>query len=416
MALVGTIETIPAADGKDWRLTGQVNTENGATQYVVNGSSGRIIYEGSATSVTGDIQYLIDNAEKVGAASGDPVDVDFFTRLRDAIFRLDTRFNEQYPPTVDANAISSVDDYADVNKLAGSEAEGLSTDFSGISQKFTDLGGSLSDPQTVGNALGEVVLPVAAKFQSLVDSLAPPVDQLIDGVKGQLSGLMGSVDSALKTLTGSGAGKLGVPNLNDVMGPITGTSPVMRAVSLDPTNPNNIAALNATVAQATSFFSTAGIDLDTPAALNLGSVMSFGTALHKLGADPNGFGTANMLNAMATDDAYGEALKVSIAEGKNNELLAEAGIPAPVTDAPTDYTKDREKLEDEETKLLAEYDNISSLKGKLDNVLKTAQKRTQMLVLDTEFSNDPELVATDNEVLQSLTSLAGTLQRLIDQG
>jgi hypothetical protein len=416
MALVGSLETISAKDGLDWRLQSQVNTENGSTQYVVYGSSGGILYEGSALSVIGDIQYMLDNAERIGAASGDPVDEEFFTRLRDAIFNKESRFNEQYPPTVDANAISSVNDFADVDKLAGSEAEGLTTDFAGISQKFSDLGGSLSDPQVVGNALGEVVLPVAAKFQSLVDSLIPPVGELIDGVKGQLSGLMGSVDSALKTLTGSGAGKLGVPNLNDVMGPITGTSPVMRAVSLDPTNPNNIAALNATVAQANSFFATAGIDLNLPAALNLGSVMSFGTALHKLGADPNGFGTANMLNAMATDDAYGEALKVSIAEGKNNELLAEAGIPAPVTDAPTDYTKDREKLEDEETKLLAEYDNISSLKGKLANVLKTAQKRTQMLVLDTEFSNDPELVAIDNEVLQSLTSLAGTLQRLIDQG
>lgn len=416
MALVGSIETIPAADGKNWQLTGQVNTENGATQYVVNGSSGRIVYEGDAISVTGDIQYLLDNAEKVGKASGDPVDIDFFTRLRDAVFRLENRFNEQYPPTVQAGAISSVADFADAEKLAGSEASEMTTDFSGISQKFTDLGGSLSDPVSVGNALGDIVLPVAAKFQSLVESLAPPVGDLIDGVKGQLSGLMGSVGDTLKSLTGSGAGKLGVPNLNDIMGPITGTSPVMRAVSLDPTNPDNIAALNSAVAQTTSFFSTAGIDLDTPAPLNLGSVMSFGTGLHKFGADPNGFGTANMLNAMATDDAYGEALKVSIAEGKNNELLAEAGIPAPVTDAPTDYTKDREKLEDEETKLLAEYDNISSLKGKLANVLKTAQKRTQMLTLDTEFSNDPELVSIDNEVLQSLTSLAGTLQKLINQG
>jgi hypothetical protein len=409
MAIISRQESIPwrnVDDGsKPWTLFGSVDDTTNKVTYIAYGGAGGIMAQGTASKVIKEIQSV---------SSEDRFQT-FIQDFTEAVLKMDAGFTRDYPPPP-TTGVSTLDDFGNVDKLAGSEASELSTDFSGISQKFSDLGGSLSDPQVVGNALGEVVLPVAAKFQSLVESLIPPVEELIDGVKGQLSGLMGSVDSALKTLTGSGAGKLGVPNLNDVMGPITGTSPVMRAISLDPTNPDNIAALNATVAQATSFFSTAGIDLDTPAPLNLGSVMSFGTALHKYGADPNGFGTANMMNAMATNDAYGEALKVSIAEGKNNELLAEAGIPAPVTDAPTDYTKDREKLDKEETKLLAEYDNISSLKGKLDNVLKTAQKRTQILVLDTEFSNDPELVAIDNEVLQSLTSLAGTLQRMIDKG
>lgn len=409
MAIISRQESIPwrnVDDGsKPWTLFGSVDDTTNAITYIAYGGSGGTMAQGTATKVIKEIQSI----------SSEPQFQTFIQDFTDAVLKMDAGFTRDYPPPP-TTGVSNLEDFTNIDKVAGDSAAGLTTDFSGISQKFTDLGGSLRDPQAVGNALGAVVLPSAAKFQSLVDSLKPPISELVDGVKGELSGLMGSVGDTLKTLTGSGAGKLGVPNLNDVMGPITGTSPVMRAVAADPTNPDNIAALNSTVAQATSFFSTAGIDLDTPAALNLGSVMSFGTGLHKLGADANGFGTAAMLNNMATDDAYGEALKVSIAEGKNNELLAEAGIPAPVTDAPTDYTKDREKLEKEETKLITEYDNISSLKGKLDNTLKTAQKRNQILALDTEFGNDPDLITQDNELLQSLNSLAAGIQKLINQG
>lgn len=410
MAKVIETQSVPWRDATDgslpWTLWGSVDTATGETTYIAYGASGGTMAEGTAAKVIKTIQSI----------SEDPIYATFISDFNDAVSQMEAKFNERYPRVVQPNAVNNVNDFTDVAKVAGPAAGGLVVGFSGIGSKFTDLGGSLTDPSLVSGALGKVSLPSVDKFTSMTKSLMPSPSSLIDGVKGELSGLMNSVSTSLKNLTGSGAGKLGVPSLKDVMGPLTGESPAMRRAALGNITPEVMAAIDAECDATTAFFETAGIDLDTPAPLKLGSVMSFGTNLHKLGADANGFGTASMIRTLATDDAYGEAIKASIAEGKNNAALAEAGIPPPVCDAPTDYTKERDKLDAEETRLSAIYSEADSVKVRLSIVEQQLAVRQKILDLDSASGNDPDLMVIDNQVLTALNDLSVELNEQIRDG
>jgi hypothetical protein len=60
---------------------------------------------------------------------------------------------------------------------------------------------------------------------------------------------------------------------------------------------------------------------------SLGSAMSFATNLHKIGADTSGSGITDALKNMAnTASASGDAIKASLAEGKNKALMMAQGI------------------------------------------------------------------------------------------
>jgi hypothetical protein len=91
---------------------------------------------------------------------------------------------------------------------------------------------------------------------------------------------------------------------------------------------DKIAALNTKLASTNTFLSAAGITTVTaPATQTLSGVMSFATKLHTYGKDASTGGVGTMLKNMAnTSTKYGEAVKASLAEGKNNDLLSANGI------------------------------------------------------------------------------------------
>jgi len=336
-----------------------------------------------------------------------------------------TAFGAASAPAVGTGGIQSLKDLSDPSKLAApTDTAGFTAGLTAVGNKFADLGATNFTPSKAGDALGAVIKPNIPKLNAFASGLADQVkaaaptiagaaSNLVDGVKGQLSGLMGGLSSTINNMTGKGTGPFGVPSIKDIMGPISGQNPAMKLALLDPTSPDAHAAITSAVSTANNFFATAGIDLNAPPPNNLKSCMSFATSLHKLGADET---TSSMLGVMATDDEYGEAIKASCAEGQNNAVLAEVGVAPPVNDASTTYTQDRAKLEKEEDKLIVAYDYNPLVKYKIKNTADTAAVRMKILLLDTEYGNDADLVAQDNELYQSFVRLGNKLQALLASG
>lgn len=397
-------------------------------------TGGYIVVEGTVDSGTHQT-WTITNGDTTTQAGAAPFSI-LFTGTYDQLYQASSQNKDDQTTTApqvyaalpsmladllaqDSAGIKSLADLNDASKLAGPAAAGANGGLPGIGSKFADLGSSGFSPSKLGGVLssGAIKVPSFPKLDSFTSGLIPSASSLIPGAVGQLSGLVKNISSTVNSMTGSGGGKLGVPSLNDIMGPITGQSSAMRLAAIDPTSPEAVAAIAGAVNAANSFFATAGIDLNTPKPNGLKSCMNFATNLHGLGADTHGFGTANMLGAMATDDQYGQAIKAGLEEGKNNAILGDAaGVPPPVHDSPTNYTADREKLENEETKVMAQYDDSPLLTFKVQNVITSNALRKKMLAMDTQYSNDPALIATDNDVINANNNLIASLQKAIARG
>jgi hypothetical protein len=93
-------------------------------------------------------------------------------------------------------------------------------------------------------------------------------------------------------------------------------------------NSNNIISYINSLNKANTLINAAGITAAaTPNAQSLSSVMSFATKLPAYGKDMSEGGLGTMLRNMAnTSTKYGEAVKASLAEGKNNDLLGANGM------------------------------------------------------------------------------------------
>lgn len=105
------------------------------------------------------------------------------------------------------------------------------------------------------------------------------------------------------------------------------------AVGSAPVTPAALSALTSSITNAQNLFQKAGIDLDTPPTINANAIKSFAAGLHKIGTDATS-GARELLSNMATDDHFGQAIKASLAEGKNKALMAANGIsPLSFTDA-----------------------------------------------------------------------------------
>ena len=425
MAHISRTQDVTDSEGGTWRVFGDVDTDNGTTYYIIYGSSGTTIVEGAYSKVSGLVGRL-------------PVGPDNFVgHVLDTLSNMESGFNNDYPKPSNAG-VKTLADLNDTKKMADPSATaGLNGDISTVGNKMADLGSVGFSPNKLAGAFtsGAIKMPNIPHLDSFAGGLAAAVKNsaptitglvagaegvvggLVKGVKGELSGLMGGIAGAINSMTGKGSGTLGVPSLNDVMGPITGQSPAMRAAMLDPTNPASVAAINAAVANTNNFFATAGIDLTAPKPNGLKSCMNFATNLHGLGADSGGFGTANMLGAMATADHIGDAIKASLQEGKNNAVLNDAaGVPPPVHDAPTTYTADRAALEKQETDLVTSYDDSDLLSDKLSNVEKSVAIRNQIYVLDQQYGNDPDMVTTDGSTIDSYNAQIAALRAQIAAG
>jgi hypothetical protein len=213
--------------------------------------------------------------------------------------------------------IRSLKDLTDLSKLVPPAAvAGLSTDLNGMATKLNDLGAKFSSPAAASNMLSNLQIPSVPKLNAVTNSLPNMVD---------------SAKSTIEGLTGTGSGPMGLPSMQDFTEVIAG-GPKMEAMmtALQSGSTEDIETalddINDLVSSTQSLMSNAGIDLENPAPKNLGSVMSFGTGLHNLGADMTGSGVADILSKMATDDPYGDAIKLSLIEGKNKMVMAANGI------------------------------------------------------------------------------------------
>ena len=286
----------------DWTVTGE--STNTGVLISVNGSSGKLMYSGTPEKVVNSINFLISfniqqNTTEFNA---------FYTTLRDTVSKVAARVQASIPPNA-ANQVQSLADLADVSKTSGTT--GFSAD--SFKQKFSDLGASqVRDASAAGDFWGQFKTPEATP---LSNAAAP-----------DLKSMMGSVSSQISAMTGSGNGIGGLPNARDFIQHLSG-GPAVTAFNTSSFSVSDINTFNSSIASATSLFSTAGIDLTSPAPNSLGTCMGVASNLKKWGAD-NTTGVAAALTDMVnTGSKFGESLRTAITEGYNDKLLSKNGIP-----------------------------------------------------------------------------------------
>lgn len=219
-------------------------------------------------------------------------------------------------------SLTSLSDFSDLSKLApaGSSLASLSgagmPDLKGMASKFTDMGAKFANPSAAADMLKGIQIPDVPTL-----NLATP----------SLSGMVADLGPTLDNMTGTGTGPMGLPSITDFAQSAAG-GPHIDALNaaLAGGDPAAIASASANVssmvASASSLIAKAGMDLTVPPLPSMGAVMGFATSLHKMGADTSGSGISSILGNMVTNDKYGDAIKASLAEGKNKALMAAHGI------------------------------------------------------------------------------------------
>ena len=218
----------------------------------------------------------------------------------------------QAPDVGNAGGIQSLKDLSDYTKLANpSDTAGFSG-AGALTAKFKDMGaGSIVSAGAAPDFFGKIQTTTTP----LTDSTYPSLSNLIRSNQGNFD-----------SMTGTGNGPGGVPNMFDFAQHVGG-GPDVTAFNTNGSDVGSITAFNNSITKATSLWSTAGVDLTSPPPNGLGSSMAFATNLHKYGADKSGSGVAELLRGMANGASkYGEGLKASLAEGNNNKLLQLNGI------------------------------------------------------------------------------------------
>jgi hypothetical protein len=236
-------------------------------------------------------------------------------------------------PPGGGGGIKSLGDFADVTKLAPPTAlAGLTTDLKGMASKLNDLGANFKNPEAAANMFNSIEIPNVPSFDSAYSSLGDMMSQHAETLGNLTVGTSGVPCT----------GPMGVPSVEDFMSAVTG-GPEIDALTNGEITAESLASLTASLDRAEGLFAAAGIDLDAPPpAPSLGSLISAATSLQKIGAETNGSGAADALKKMIpnvapgeTDPAkiangiFGDAIKTSMAEGKNLKAMAAAGIKPP---------------------------------------------------------------------------------------
>lgn len=208
--------------------------------------------------------------------------------------------------------IQSLKDLSDYTKLANpSDTAGFSG-AGALTAKFKDMGaGSIVSAGTAPDFFGKIQTTTTPKM----DTAHPTLNNLIQ-----------SNQPNFDSMTGTGNGPGGIPNMFDFAQHVGG-GPDVTAFNISGSDVDSITAFGNSISKATSLWDTAGVDLTSPPPNRLGSSMAFATNLHKYGADKSGSGIAELLRGMANNSSkYGESVKASLAEGNNNKLLQLNGI------------------------------------------------------------------------------------------
>jgi hypothetical protein len=204
--------------------------------------------------------------------------------------------------------IQGLKDLSDYTKTANPADTAGFAGMDSLTSKFKDMGaGSVVD---------------ASKASSFFGSIQKVPTPLTNTANPTLNSLITEHTPFLANLIGSST----VPSAQDFLGPVAGCSELDALA--DGVTDDKVTALNTKLASTNTFLSAAGITTATaPATQTLGGVMGFATKLHTYGKDASTGGIGSMLKNMAnTSTKYGEAVKASLAEGKNNDLLAANGI------------------------------------------------------------------------------------------
>ena len=267
----------------------------------------------------------------------------------------------QLPATA---SVANVADLLDAKKiLPGDILSKLpGGDFAGLGNALTNMGGSFKSPADLSKMLSGIQVPDLKHM----DALASP---LPDDIK-----------AAFAPMLGAGAGPFGNPTVNDIIGTAAGhghtdalaglaeaqtkilASPAGQAfksaadaLASDPSSPTKLAAF---LSAQTAITSSGNADLakivsDSTAALaatqtqlatevsNLAvagitptaavtppptALLGAASKLHDMGVDKQQLGFNTMLNSMAGDSVYGDAIKATLMEGKNIAASAASGI------------------------------------------------------------------------------------------
>jgi len=318
------LSRVVGSDTGSWEVFAD-SVDTGASIRVV-GSSGRIIYTGSPTSV---IQDINDTIEFNTVTEVDPAfDTQFFENLRTTVGNLE---GELQDAVMNSTSIQSLADVGDPTKLDPSSASGVSGGVPGLTVQLNNMGAA-----SIKNA------SAAPGLFGMIQSVQTP---LSTASFPDLGGLIKDHQSTIDSLTGSGNGPLGLPSMTDFTEHLAGGPSITSFLQNVGNNvADAISALTSSISSAAGLFTTAGVDLTTPPPNTLGTAMSFAQNLHKYGADTSGSGIADVLHNLAdTSTAYGEAIKASLAEGKNAKLLADNAMP-PVVTTPSPPAPDKETV------------------------------------------------------------------------
>jgi hypothetical protein len=219
-----------------------------------------------------------------------------------------TTFGADQAPEVGVGGIQSLKDLGDYTKTANPADTAGFAGMDSLTSKFKDMGaGSVAD---------------AGKASSFFSSIQKVPTPLTNSAHPTLNSLISDHSSTINGLIGSSS----VPTAQDFLGPVAGCSELDALA--DGVTDDKVTALNTKLASTNTFLSAAGITTTTaPATQTLSGVMSFATKLHTYGKDTSEGGIGSMLKNMANGSTkYGEAIKASLAEGKNNNLLSANGI------------------------------------------------------------------------------------------
>ena len=210
--------------------------------------------------------------------------------------------------TEGGTGIQGLKDLSDYTKTANPADTAGFAGMGSLTSKFKDMGaGSVVD---------------ASKASSFFGSIQKVPTPLVNSANPTLNSLISEHTPFIQNLIGSST----VPSAQDFLGPVAGCSELDALA--DGVTDDKVTALNTKLASTNTFLGAAGITTVTaPATQTLSGVMGFATKLHTYGKDASTGGIGTMLKNMAnTSTKYGEAVKASLAEGKNNDLLSANGM------------------------------------------------------------------------------------------
>ena len=229
-------------------------------------------------------------------------------------------------PAEGSSGINNLNDFLNVSKLAPpGDIAGLNSGIglTGIGSKFKDLGANFKSGSAAQDMLNNMEVPSVPSFDGAFSSL--------NDMMTQHKPMLDSMSLGANAIPGSGAlASVGLPSMSDFVGPVAGCPEIDDLIAQGVTE-ETLTGIENMLSRSGELFSAAGVDLDAaPAQQSLGSYMTAATSLHKIGAEANGAGSADVLkNLIPSNSPFGDSIKVALAEGKNNKLMAVNGIKPP---------------------------------------------------------------------------------------